>query len=255
MKERIAIIDSGIGGLTVFNYLLKFDNNANITYLADNKNFPYGNKSDTELIRIIDRIIVYFLTNNYQKIIIACNTASLIYNKYLKEKYYEFVFPIIESTIKNLENIKNLKNIGVIGTDYIINSKVYEKLIKKDYSVNTFSLACYKLIEYCENNDKDKINDYIKENFNYFKNNKIDTLVLGCTHFNTIFSEINDYFYNNVNIISSGYSLVHNIKQSDFCAMCCRKKIYLTNYQTEYVNKIKNVFPILNNIQIKALNI
>lgn len=255
MKGKIAIIDSGIGGLTVFNHFLESNNNANITYLADNLFFPYGIKKDYELINIIDRIIFYFLNNNYQKVIIACNTASLIFSKYLKYKYNGFVIPIIDSTIKDLNNIKNLKNVGIIGTDYIINAKVYEKLIKKRYNVNTYSLACYKLIEYCENYDKDKIHKYIKENFNYFKVNKIDTLVLGCTHFNTIYDEMVDYFDNNINIICSGYSLVNEIEQSDICAMCCQRKIYLTNLQDEYVNKIKNVFPNLNKFEIKALNI
>lgn len=77
---KILIIDSGIGGISILNYLKKKHPHNQYTYLMDNKNFPYGRKTQSELKQIlISEILPY--TNNYDYIVVACNTLSTIIEK------------------------------------------------------------------------------------------------------------------------------------------------------------------------------
>lgn len=255
MNEKVAIIDSGVGGLTVFQQLLWLNMDNDITYLADNKLFPYGLKKDYELINIIDRLIHYFLQLNYHKIILACNTASYIYNKYLKYRYQGLVYSIIESTINDLTLIPSCKRVGIIATDNTIKSRIYQTEILKQFKVEIFPFEANELVRLCESFDQKGISNYLKHNFNYFKEMKIDTLILGCTHFNNISSLVADFFDHKVRLICSGYSLIDAKKKSLENNGIHSHLIYLTDYTEEYSEKIKKNFPILKNIQIEELNI
>ncbi|QVK18982.1 aspartate/glutamate racemase family protein [Mycoplasmatota bacterium] len=253
MKERIAIIDSGIGGLPIFNQFIRHI--TCVTYLADNKFFPYGTKDDIELINILDRIIFYFLNHRYQKVVLACNTASYIYHKYLKYKYKDCVVSIIEDTIDDLNGINHLCNVGIVATNHVVKSNIYSDLIKEKYPVETITLPASELVKLCEENDKTGIEDFIKNHFHVFKTKNIDALILGCTHFNLIEKEISNFFNNQIPIICSGYSLINQFIQNDLCLTCGRNMIYLTDYQKKYIDKIKFLFKDLRNIKIQALNI
>ncbi len=253
LKGRIAIIDSGIGGLTIFNqYIQRF---TGITYLADNKYFPYGTKTDSELINIIDRIIYYFLHHDYELVILACNTASLIYEKYLKYKYHAQVISIIDSTINDLYGITPLNQVGIIATNQVVSRNIYTDLILKKFTTKTTNLPASELVTLCEENDQSGILLYIKSHFHIFKDPKIDALILGCTHFNIIQQAISDYFNGEIPIICSGYSLIKHFQDSNLCLNCNQNKIYLTDYQASYAKKIKKLFKDLKNIEIQSLKI
>lgn len=254
VSKKVAIIDSGIGGLTVFQHFLLYNKDVSVTYLADNKFFPYGVKKDKDLISLIERIIQYFIHLNYQTIILACNTASYIYNEYLKSKYNDKVYSIIESTINDLGNVQNCKRVGIIATDNTIKSKIYQKEILKQYDVEIFPYEASELVNLCEDYCQKCIVKYIEKNFHYFKIRNIDTLILGCTHFNTILSLLDDFFENKIHLVCSGYSLVEPKKQSIITDEN-NHLIYLSKYSFKYIEKIVNIFPNLKNIQIKELNI
>ena len=251
MKPKVAFIDSGIGGLTLFSKFMHF---SNITYVADNRFFPYGVKKESELINIIDRLIFYFLNKHYDKVILSCNTASYIYIKYLRYKYKDSVVSIIESTVNDLENYQNIKNVGILATDKVVQSNIYEKLIVSKYQVKTFSLALSELVSLVENNDQVLIDKFLEDNLTLLVG-KIDVLILACTHFNIIEENINRIFKGKIPIICSGYSLINRLKNNLLCLSCCREKIYLTNFNEDYVKKIHNLFNELKNIEIKSLNI
>ena len=253
MKPKIVVIDSGLGGLTIFKQLIA--QTSNIHFVADNKHFPYGTKKTSELVNIIDRLIHYFLNNQYDKVILACNTASLIYDKYLRYKYKNEVITIIDSTIAEIENIYNLSHVGIIATNKVIESNIYQDYIKRKYQIRTTTIACSELVNLCENYDKLKINAFIKQHFSIFKENKIDALILACTHFNIIEKEIDRFFKHEVPLICSGYGLSKQLKLSYLCFMCGRNQIFLTNNHKNYVEKIRYLFPEFKNIKIKSLNI
>ncbi len=252
MRQRIALIDSGIGGLTIYQQFIK--HLPNITYLADNRYFPYGTKKDSDLINIIDRLIFYFLNHHYQYVVLACNTASYIYMKYLRYKYKDSVISIIDSTIDSLNEYDNLQHVGIIVTNQVADSDIYAKKIKERFGINTTTIAASDLVSLCENNDQEAISSYISNHFQILKDLRVDALILGCTHFNLIEKEISAFF-EGIPIICSGYAILDKLMQNDLCLMCSQNMIYLTNYEDTYVNKIRNVFKDLKKIKIKSLNI
>lgn len=74
----IGIFDSGLGGLSVLKYLIQKYNDEKIIYFADTINFPYGTKTKDEIITYARNILKFFLTQNVEEVLIACNTASAL---------------------------------------------------------------------------------------------------------------------------------------------------------------------------------
>ena len=88
----IGMFDSGIGGLTVLDVLKELVPNEDYLYYADNKNNPYGEKSDEELLKICCKVVDYLIDNNCRIIVIACNTATTKCMKKLREIYKDIIF-------------------------------------------------------------------------------------------------------------------------------------------------------------------
>ncbi|QJC34226.1 glutamate racemase [Enterobacteriaceae endosymbiont of Donacia cinerea] len=247
-QNTIFIFDSGLGGITIYNYIKNIFFNINFIYLLDNKYFPYGNKSKNfifqRLIKILKKISYHY---NISLAIIACNTASV--SSLPKIRNY-FTFPIIGVTpVINLA-IKKTKNnvIGLLATSTTLkNYKIQKKInfLNKKYKIETISseklvfLAEKKLLGY-----KISINE-IKEIFKSWYNLKIfpDTIILGCTHFPLILNELKI------------------ILPRKICFLDSQKKIILTfqkniNYNPKILNKKKNiVFYTKKNKYIKKLKI
>lgn len=246
----IIVYDSGLGGLSLFK-LLK-EKGVKLSYLADNKFFPYGTKNDGELIKIIERVIDYLLNKGYHKIILACNTASTIYMKYLDKRYNKVVVPIIMSTIKELEKYPNVKTVGIIATNNVAKNDLYGDLIRDTYKLKTITIPCSDLVDLCEQMDRNKIIAYMQEHFQEL-NKEIDALILGCTHFNLIEEEIKAFFNARIPIILSGRALLDELELN--CEENSNEYIYLTSYNEEYIKKILYLHPTLTSCKFESLNI
>src|SRR5699024_3449425 len=86
-EGNIGIFDSGIGGVTVLKEIVKILPKENYIYYSDSANNPYGDKKDSEIIEICDKIVNKLINEKCKAIVIACNTASAKASKYLREKY------------------------------------------------------------------------------------------------------------------------------------------------------------------------
>ena len=76
MKFRIGIFDSGIGGFTILNSLLKTRRDVEVLYLADTKRIPFGNKNSKDIRLIAKEICTFFEDKNLDALLIACNTTN-----------------------------------------------------------------------------------------------------------------------------------------------------------------------------------
>lgn len=194
-SQPIAIFDSGLGGLTVVKALKKFLPNETIIYFGDTARVPYGNKSKV-LIREYSRQITEFLVNKGAKmVIVACNTASSLA---LDDLVNEFNVPILgviepgaEAAVKATRN----GHIGVIGTLATIRSGSYERALKsRDSSLEVYTQACplfVPLVEegWLEGDVPQRIAVTYLERINA---GKVDTLILGCTHYPLLISVIRE---------------------------------------------------------------
>lgn len=170
-NNPIAVIDSGIGGLSLLKLLVKKYPNENYIYLADNEFMPYGNKSKSFIKARLFQLVEYLQQNfNVKMVILACNTASISALEYLNEKFD------IEILGLNLNNYSNLKDYTIICTS--LSKKGYPKLN---------CVSCSRLAQSIEDNyfDKQMLIKRIKKTVDKIEN--LQNLVLGCTHYELVF--------------------------------------------------------------------
>ena len=182
----IGIIDSGIGGVTIFREILKSIPRGHFIYYSDSINNPYGDKTKEEILRILDNIATKLIDMGCLVIVIACNTASSIGVSYLREKYPKILFIATEPAYKMVHDYNPQGKTLVMATRGTIESEKFLELYHKYDNHNTILLSCIGLAELIENN-KD-VSKYLNELLGKYKD--IDNVVLGCTHYPLIKSEI-----------------------------------------------------------------
>lgn len=190
-KGKIGIFDSGIGGATVLNEIIKILPNENYIYYSDSKNNPYGDKDESEIKKICDDIIKYLLNNDCKIIVIACNTASAIAAKFLRDKYKNIPIIAIEPAYKMVHDFAYDKSTLIMATKGTIESEKFNKLYNKYNNNKTYILECVGLAELIEREDYEEIKKYLKENIEIYKG-KVENVVLGCTHYPLIEKELQE---------------------------------------------------------------
>ena len=206
--QAIGVFDSGIGGLTIAKAIAKCLPGEDILYFGDTAHLPYGDKSP-ELVRLYSEQIVYFLLEKKCKlIVIACNTASSYAYAHLKQKFGERIklMNVVDPLIQQLQKIPSIQKIGVIGTRGTIDSGVYPREIAKVLpGVEVIAKATPLLAPMIESGFfHNKISQEIIESYlsdDQFKN--LDAILLACTHYPRIKSEINQFFRGKVEVFDS----------------------------------------------------
>lgn len=215
-NRPIGIFDSGFGGLTVMSAISKLMPKENIIYFGDTAHVPYGSKSKKIVTEFATKISKFLVKNNVKMIVIACNTASAFSLDYLKKNIKVPVIGVIKAgSVMAAQNTKN-KKIGVIGTEGTIKSSAYEKEIKKyDNKINCFSQACplfVPLVEEGWNNGK-ITKDIIKVYLKNLVDKKIDTIILGCTHYPLLKNTIKKVIGKKINIVDSANAVALVVKK------------------------------------------
>ena len=233
---RVGIFDSGIGGLTVLHTLLnKYPNNEYI-YYGDTLNLPYGNKTKEQLIKLSDKDVQFLISKNVDIIIIACGTVSSNCLDYLKNKYNIPIYDIISPTIDYL-NKSNYQNIGIIATNRTIDSHIFKNNINKNiYEINT-----PELVPIIENNNLDNLDNILDIYLKEYKN-KIDILVLGCTHYPIISNYIDKYLNNKVKLLDMSTLLLDKLKQDNTSSI----NIYYSKINNTLIENTKRILNIEN---------
>lgn len=182
----IGIIDSGIGGVTIFREILKSIPKGHFIYYSDSINNPYGDKSKKEILDILDNVVTKLIDMGCTIIVIACNTASSIGVSYLREKYRKILFIATVPAYKMVHDYNPQGKTLVMATRGTIESEKFLELYHKYDNQNTILLSCIGLAELIENNQD--VRKYLNELLGKYKD--IDNVVLGCTHYPLIKSEI-----------------------------------------------------------------
>lgn len=245
----IVFIDSGVGGLPYLEMAKESLPEQNFVYVADNKNFPYGEKSSRELTKIIIRLIESIVERlNPGLIVIACNTASVVALSTLRTKFgipFVGVVPAIKPAVEYSGN----GSIGLLATRKTVEDPYTDELIKNFASgCIVKKYAGIDLVEFVEkkyfsSSDKEKL-QIVSEASNYFSGNNIDSLVLGCTHFVYLVEYFKEILGNSVDIIDSREGVVKQIIRliKNDKALSVRKNkdiFYMTGDNVEKNNYIK----------------
>lgn len=215
MKTRpIGVFDSGVGGITVLDELIKMLPNEDFIYIADEEKCPYGTKPLEEIKQIISRIVNYLIKQNVKAIVIACNTASLFVNDLRKRTSIPIIDVIKPTSNYAISKTKN-NNIGVIATNATINKGKYQEILKEN-NINVYPVACSEFVDFIETKDLNSSygKTLVKEKLKDLKKTNIDTLIYGCTHFSIIESLIKEELGNNITYIACGYPTSINLYET-----------------------------------------
>ena len=183
-KDYIGVFDSGIGGLSILKEIRKILPKENIIYVGDTKNAPYGNKSEEEVKRCVKNIVEDMVNNGVKAVVFACNTATSIAVKDIREEYKDMIIIGIEPAIKVAVD-NNKQKILVLATTNTIKLDKYQKLIEKlDASDKIISVDLPGLSSLIDTGvlDSKEIEDILEEKLLQYKGN-VDSIVLGCTHY------------------------------------------------------------------------
>lgn len=206
----IGIFDSGVGGLTVVKKIQEKLPGLSFIYLGDNARTPYGNRSQDIVIRYAEEDVEFLISHGAKAIIIACNTASALAGKYLKDKYslpiFEVITPATEEAIAS-----GSKRVGVIGTRATINSNAHRKALEESNSdITVLNQSCPLFVSLAEENwiKRPETKMIARRYLMPLKKNKIDSLILGCTHYPLLKKVIQDKVGRRVKLIDPAESVV-----------------------------------------------
>ena len=234
MNKSIGVFDSGVGGLTVLNNLINQFPNEAFLYVGDTKYCPYGTKTKKEIENRVEAIVSFFEKEDVKAIVIACNTATA--NSYhIKSKIP--IIRIIEPTAKKALEISHKYNnynnhhIGVLATNYTIDSLAYNKFLKDEM----IGVRCSPFVEIVEKgkNGTEESYNVVKEILNPIVG-KVDTIILGCTHFGLLLPEIKNVLPN-VTIIDSSDCVSEVLKEY------LDNNIIIKNNNINNINDINNI--------------
>jgi len=189
INSPIGVFDSGIGGLTVLRQLIRFMPDEHYIYLGDTARVPYGNKSPAIVQKYAEQFTRFLVAKNVKLIIVACNTVSSVALDTVKRIASPIdVIGMIEYTsYAALRSTVNNK-IGIIGTRATINSNAYVNGILSlpgAENVKIVSQACPLFVPIVEEGLTSHQIAFLaaKEYLSLLKEEKVDTVVLGCTHY------------------------------------------------------------------------
>jgi glutamate racemase len=205
--QPIGVFDSGIGGLTVVRSLAELLPSEDIVYLGDTARLPYGTKS-AETIRSFARQDTEFLLERRVKmVIVACHSATSAALPFLAKDYKLPLIGVIEPGARAAVNASKNLRIGVIGTNATISAGEYERaILAADPKVRVIAKSTPLFVPLVEEGwvDKPVTDAVIEEYLTPLKQDKIDTLLLGCTHYPLLKSALDRFFEYKVKLVDSG---------------------------------------------------
>lgn len=185
-NQPIGVFDSGVGGLTVLETLVKVLPNESFYYVADQGHCPYGPKPLYYVENRVVTIAKHMQAIGCKAVVIACNTASL-HIKSAQKAVNIPVISVIQPTAKRALVLTQNKKVLVLATQATVNSGVYADILKEG-GATVEQVACGSFVDFAENYDiSDPIgHEIVKERLETVKDFDCDTLIHGCTHFSLL---------------------------------------------------------------------
>lgn len=216
-SRPIGLFDSGVGGLTVLNAVRKILPNEHLIYLGDTARVPYGTKSALSITRYAEQALKALLRYDVKALVIACNTASAVALDALIANYPSLlVMGVVEPGAEAAVKMTSSGQIGVIATESTVNNQAYQKaILTRLPDAKIKSAACSLFVALAEEgwHEGELVEAIIKKSLNSLFDeyryqethvqDRIDTLVLGCTHFPALKTAISNVIGTDVSLVDS----------------------------------------------------
>ena len=202
----IGLFDSGVGGLTVLREVMRQLPHESTIYFGDTARVPYGSKSRDVIVRFSLEIGQFLQQEKVKMIVVACNTSSAFALSAMKARFPVPIVGVIDPGAHAALAATKSKRVGVIGTEGTIESQAYTEAIHRlDKNVQVFGQACPLIVPLVEEGwlEKPVAREIVREYLEPLLKNRIDTLVLGCTHYPLLKAILSDVAGPGVRLIDS----------------------------------------------------
>ncbi|MBT0652278.1 glutamate racemase [Geomobilimonas luticola] len=214
--KAIGIFDSGVGGLTVLKEIVRTLPQEDTIYLGDTARVPYGTKSPETVTRYARQITAFLVQRDIKLLVVACNTASAVSLDALKESFDLPIVGVIEPGARRAAAVTRTGKVGVIGTAGTIKSSAYSKAIKRiNPEIQVVTRACPLFVPLAEEGWVD--NEIARLTAHAYleglREEGVDTLVLGCTHYPLLKGIIADVMGDDVKLVDSAEETAHTVAE------------------------------------------
>lgn len=209
----IGVFDSGFGGLVVLQEFLKVLPHYDYLYLGDNARIPYGTRSDRVVQRFTEQAVDFLFRQGCQLIVLACHTASARALRRVQQVYLPAHYPrrrilgVLIPTVEEALARSRSRRLGVIATEGTVTSRSFELELKKlDPRVEVVQQACPLLVPLIEAGEQEWEGTamILARYLAPFQGGRVDTLILGCTHYSILKKEIHRLLDPSPELICSG---------------------------------------------------
>jgi glutamate racemase len=211
----IGVFDSGYGGLTVLKEIVKELPAYDYVYLGDNARAPYGTRSFDTVYQYTLECVQHLFSKGCRLVIIACNTASAKALRNIQQKDLPKIDPkrrvlgVIRPTTELVGTLTRTGHIGVLGTSGTVSSCSYPIEIEKFFPLaKVYQQACPMWVPLVENGESasDGADFFIRKDLEalFSKSSKIDTVILGCTHYPLLEEKIRKFLPAGITLVSQG---------------------------------------------------
>jgi len=269
-QQPIGIFDSGYGGLTVLEQIHKQMPKYDLLYLGDNARTPYGTRSFQVIYNYTKEAVDRLFQLGCQLIILACNTASAKALRSIQQNYLPKHYPsrrvlgVIRPSVEALQKHSVTGHIGIFATPGTVRSVSYPLEIAKLYpNMQVTQEACPMWVPLVENNEynTEGAKFFVKKHVQNIlkKDDKIDVIILGCTHYPILAKLIKQYLPKHIKLITQGNivapSLQSYLNRHPEMEQKCSKNGISTFLTTETTEIFDTRATIFLNKKIKAINI
>jgi glutamate racemase len=221
----IGVFDSGYGGLTVLKQLVKNLPRYDFLYLGDNARTPYGTRSFGVVYEYTLQAVKYLFSQHCPLIIIACNTASAKALRNIQQLDLPVIAPerrvlgVIRPSVEKVAEITRNGHVGVLGTPGTVQSDTYPIELEKWAGGKVESVvqeACPLWVPLVENNEIDSEGAayFVRKNIENIlrKDENLDTLILGCTHYPLLINQIRKFVPEGIKILDQGQIVAEKLQ-------------------------------------------
>lgn len=232
-EAPIAVFDSGVGGISVLRALVREMPNEDYWYFGDSAHAPYGTKTLEEVRALTFSHVEHFIEYGAKAVVVACNTATSAAVRMLRDKYPDFTIVGIEPALKPAVLAKEHPNVVVMATPMTLREEKFHNLMDRYTELaHIIPLPCPGLMEYIEQGitDSAELEQFLKRLFAPFAPERIDSVVLGCTHYPFVSRELQKILGDEVTLYEGGPGTARYTKK------CLEEKNLLTRH--EYTGRV-----------------
>lgn len=212
----IGILDSGVGGLSIWKEIVRELPIESTIYLADSLNCPYGIKSEEEIYYLAKRLVQFLLDKNVKLIVVACNTITISCIDRLRSDCKDIPIVGTAPPIKTAARDSSNKKIGILSTFTTVQSRYQKNLIDKfAKDCDVISISASELVPYVERGDTDskEFKEITEKILREFLENDVDAIALGCSHFPFLKEQMQKILGRSVLVLDSGAAIARQVRR------------------------------------------